>query len=72
MPVQDPVVSEQTPAADHTIDQCWERYTAEEHGVWDTLYARQMKVLQGRPRPSTSRGWNCSSWMMAAFPISGG
>lgn len=48
MPVNDPVVAEQTPAEDHTIDQCWERYTAEEHGVWTTLYERQMKVLKGR------------------------
>ena len=48
MPVNDPVVAEQTPAEDHTIDQCWERYTPEEHGVWTTLYERQMKVLKGR------------------------
>ena len=48
MPVNDPVVAEQTPAADHTIDQCWDRYTDEEHGVWDALYERQMGVLKGR------------------------
>ncbi len=48
MPVNDPVVAEQTPAEDHTIDQCWERYTREEHGVWSTLYERQMTVLKGR------------------------
>lgn len=34
--------------ADFTIDQHWERYTAEEHGVWRTLYERQAAVLPGR------------------------
>ena len=33
---------------DWTIDQGWERYSAEEHGVWRTLYARQTKLLPGR------------------------
>jgi len=34
--------------ADWTIDQGWENYSAEEHGVWKTLYERQMKLLPGR------------------------
>ena len=34
--------------ADWTIDQGWERYTAEEHGVWKTLFERQTKLLLGR------------------------
>jgi len=33
---------------DFTIDQHWERYGADEHGVWKTLFERQMKVLPGR------------------------
>ncbi|HYD59443.1 MAG TPA: phenylalanine 4-monooxygenase [Noviherbaspirillum sp.] len=33
---------------DWTIDQGWENYSAEEHGVWKTLYERQMKLLPGR------------------------
>jgi len=33
---------------DWTIDQAWDRYTAEEHGVWKTLYTRQSKLLPGR------------------------
>src|SRR5205085_7023294 len=33
---------------DWTIDQNWESYTAEEHGVWKTLFERQAKLLQGR------------------------
>jgi phenylalanine-4-hydroxylase len=33
---------------DWTIDQRWERYTAEEHGVWKTLFERQSRLLPGR------------------------
>jgi phenylalanine-4-hydroxylase len=35
-------------AADWTIPQDWDAYTAEEHAVWATLFERQMKVLPGR------------------------
>ncbi|MES2834840.1 MAG: phenylalanine 4-monooxygenase [Pseudomonadota bacterium] len=35
-------------AADWTIPQDWDRYTEVEHRTWDTLYARQMKILPGR------------------------
>jgi phenylalanine-4-hydroxylase len=34
--------------ADWTIDQDWERYTPEEHGVWKTLFERQTRLLPGR------------------------
>ncbi len=34
--------------ADWTIDQGWERYTPEEHGVWKTLFERQTRLLPGR------------------------
>jgi phenylalanine-4-hydroxylase len=34
--------------ADWTIDQGWERYTAEEHAVWRRLYERQARLLPGR------------------------
>ena len=34
--------------ADFTIHQHWERYGAAEHGVWQTLFERQAKVLPGR------------------------
>lgn len=33
---------------DWTIDQGWDAYTAEEHGVWKTLFERQSKLLPGR------------------------
>ena len=34
--------------ADWTIDQGWDAYTSEEHGVWKTLFERQSKLLPGR------------------------
>lgn len=36
------------PSPDWTIDQGWVNYTAEEHGVWKTLFERQTKLLVGR------------------------
>jgi len=48
MPLNDPVIAAQTPRADFTIDQKWELYSADEHAIWDTLYKRQIKTLQGR------------------------
>ena len=33
---------------DWTIDQGWERYGADEHAVWKTLFERQTKLLPGR------------------------
>ena len=35
-------------STDWTIPQGWERYTAEEHRTWVTLYERQAAVLPGR------------------------
>ncbi|VWX57715.1 phenylalanine 4-monooxygenase [Sphingorhabdus sp. 109] len=34
--------------ADWTIDQDWQRYSAEDHETWDILFARQQKMLPGR------------------------
>jgi phenylalanine-4-hydroxylase len=48
MAVSDPVIDEQTPAADFTIAQKWDRYTAEEHAVWDKLYRRQLEITKDR------------------------
>jgi phenylalanine-4-hydroxylase len=42
--------------ADWTIDQDWERYTAEEHGVWKTLFERQTRLLPGRACNAFVRG----------------
>ena len=33
---------------DWRIDQGWERYTAEEHATWKTLFERQTRLLLGR------------------------
>ena len=38
-------------AADWTVPQRWADYTAEQHAVWDTLFARQAKLLPGRVAP---------------------
>ena len=43
-------------AADWTIPQGWETYTAEEHATWDTLFARQAKLLPGRASEAYLRG----------------
>ena len=34
--------------ADWTVPQRWEELTAEDHWVWDTLFARQHSLLRGR------------------------
>jgi len=33
---------------DYTVRQHWDQFTKEEHARWDTLYARQRKILKGR------------------------
>jgi phenylalanine-4-hydroxylase len=43
-------------AADWTVPQQWDRYTAEEHAVWDRLYARQMALLPERAVPDFLSG----------------
>ncbi|MFZ5704782.1 MAG: phenylalanine 4-monooxygenase [Pseudomonadota bacterium] len=43
-------------AADWTIPQGWERYTPAEHAMWDQLFARQAKLLQGRAAPEFLAG----------------
>ncbi|WP_448586055.1 phenylalanine 4-monooxygenase [Thermaurantiacus sp.] len=43
-------------ARDWTIPQGWERYTAAEHEVWRTLYARQRAALADRAVPEFLEG----------------
>ena len=43
-------------AADWTVPQDWDRFTAEEHAVWDTLFARQTAMLPGRASDAFLRG----------------
>ena len=42
--------------ADWTIDQGWDRYTGQEHATWDTLFARQAKLLPGRASDAWLKG----------------
>lgn len=42
--------------SDWTVPQAWSAYTADEHGLWDQLYARQMQVLPGRAADAFLRG----------------
>jgi phenylalanine-4-hydroxylase len=41
---------------DFTIPQDWVHYSAEEHAVWDTLFARQAALLPGRASDAFIRG----------------
>lgn len=43
-------------AEDWTIPQQWERFSADEHAVWDTLFARQSAMLPGRASDAFLRG----------------
>ena len=43
-------------AADWTIPQGWDRYTAAEHAMWDKLFARQSQMLRGRVTPAFLNG----------------
>jgi len=54
--IHDPVIARQTPKADFTIDQCWDEYTADEHAVWDLLYARQTEMLGDLAAPEFLSG----------------
>ena len=47
---------------DWTIDQGWNHYTAQQHGVWKTLFERQSRLLPGRACDAFVQG-------MAALPI---
>jgi len=46
----------ETKRADWTIDQNWERFTREEHRVWDLLFARQQAALKGKAVDDFFRG----------------
>ena len=43
-------------APDWTVPQNWDRFTADEHAVWDTLFARQTAMLPGRASEAFLRG----------------
>ncbi len=56
MSINDPIIDSQSYGDDYVIAQHWDAYTAEEHAVWRTLYARQIKVLNGRAVPEFYAG----------------
>lgn len=43
-------------AADWTIPQDWEAFSADEHAMWDRLFARQSEMLPGRAAEAFLRG----------------
>lgn len=43
-------------AADWTVPQDWAHFSAQEHATWDTLFARQAKLLPGRASEAYLRG----------------
>ncbi|APZ99229.1 phenylalanine 4-monooxygenase [Sphingopyxis sp. QXT-31] len=43
-------------AADWTISQDWDAFTADEHKMWDRLFARQSAMLPGRAAEAFLRG----------------
>lgn len=43
-------------AADWTIPQQWDQFSADDHAVWDTLFARQSALLPGRAADAFLRG----------------
>ena len=55
-------------AADWTIPQNWAAYTDVEHETWNTLYARQMKILPGRACDAYMRGLNALDLNMGGIP----
>jgi phenylalanine-4-hydroxylase len=55
-------------AADWTIPQGWERYTAEEHATWDTLFARQTALLPGRASDAYLNGLQALRLSEAGIP----
>ncbi|WP_174297574.1 phenylalanine 4-monooxygenase [Sphingomonas bacterium] len=41
---------------DWTVPQDWDAYTAQDHATWDTLFARQSRLLPGRASDAWFRG----------------
>ena len=33
---------------DYVVPQCWEKFTDDDHAVWDLLFARQVELLGAR------------------------
>ncbi|MGH7027260.1 phenylalanine 4-monooxygenase [Brevundimonas sp.] len=55
-------------AADWTIPQNWAAYTDVEHETWNTLYARQMKILPCRACEAYMRGLDALDLNLGGIP----
>jgi phenylalanine-4-hydroxylase len=55
-------------AEDWTIPQHWERFTASDHSVWNTLFERQARLLQGRAAPEFLDGLDVLSMDKSGIP----
>ena len=53
---RDPSAPPPGAASDWTVPQRWEDFGAEDHDVWDTLFARQQQALAGRAVPAFAEG----------------
>ena len=53
---KDPSAPPPGAAADWTVPQRWEDLTAEDHSVWDLLFARQQQALAGRAVAAFEQG----------------
>jgi phenylalanine-4-hydroxylase len=53
---------------DWTIDQAWDAYSAAEHQVWTTLYARQLELLPGRACDPFLKGLEALDLHRAGIP----
>ena len=42
--------------ADWTVPQNWEKFSADEHAMWDRLFARQTEMLPGWAADAFMRG----------------
>lgn len=55
-------------APDWTIPQDWDRFTADQHAVWDTLFARQTALLPGRASEAFLSGLDVLRLTKAGIP----
>jgi phenylalanine-4-hydroxylase len=65
-------VYETPPAGAHTdwtVPQNWDRFSADEHAMWDTLFARQTAMLPGRAADAFCAVSMCLSSLVPVFPI---
>lgn len=53
---------------DWTIPQGWDAYSAADHAIWDTLYARQAKLLPDRASKAFLRGLDALKLSEAGIP----